>query len=255
MNEQKRAEYKQRFLGLVGQSDQKLDEKLSGRLKYCPRCLQLLSFEGISVIQKISHENTKELGLVGIAVNVISGIISAGLKRQVAFVGTDSFHATTFDLINHGEHAQKLADADFVYDQVRTDVEKASLAFMRACKPLAETITIAGLGMFCSQVPKLDLSISQDVLSKFQTFRRELHCYLCDKVRGYSTVRGQDWDRQLSGHITLGYFVNPLQECEIDVLLDFLRDFNQKFAPIEFQLTQGEVTRFTDMDHYEVIQD
>jgi hypothetical protein len=254
MNNEKRIEYKQRFLDLVGLSDQELDKKLSGRQKYCPRCLQPLPFEGLSVVHNISHEDAKKLGLTGMIESVILDMSIAGLEQKVAFVSTDSFHATTFDLINHGEHSQTLAGADFVYEQVRADVEKAALAFMSECAPLVETITIAGLGMFCPQVLKLDLSISQDVLNRFQIFRRKLHVYLCDKVNGYSTVRERDWDSKLSGHLTFGYFVNPLQEREIEALLDCLIDFNQRFTPIEFQLTQGEVTRFSDMDHYEVVQ-
>jgi hypothetical protein len=254
MKNEKCAEYKKRFLNLVGLSDMELDKNLSGRQKYCARSLQPLPFEGISVIHNISHEDANKLGLAGMAEGVVSGINTAGLEGKVAFVSRDSFHATTFDLINQSEHQQKLVGAGFTYEQVRADVEKASLAFMRECMPLAETVTIAGLGMFCPQVLKLDLSISQDVLNRFQTFRRELHGYLCDKVRGYPTVRERDWDRKLSGHITFGYFVNPLQEPEVDRLLDFLRDFNQRFTAIKFQLTQGEVTRFIDMDHYKVVQ-
>ena len=168
---EKRAEYKQRFLDLVGLSDQEMGKKLPGRQKYCPRCLQPLPFEGISVIHNISHEDANELGLAGMADSVVSDMSSAGLERKVALVSTDSFHATTFDLINHGEHEQKLADAGFAYEQVRADVEKAAGAFMRECTPLAETITIAGLGMFWPVSLKLDLSISQDVLNRFQTFR------------------------------------------------------------------------------------
>jgi len=254
MNNEKRIEYKQGFLDLIGLSDQELDKKLPGRQKYCPRCLQPLPFEGLSVIHNISHEDAKKLGLTEMIKNVILDMSIAGLKQKVAFVSTDSFHATTFDLINYGEHAQTLADAGFVYAQVRADVEKATLAFMRGCAPLVETITIAGLGMFCPRVLKLDLSISQDVLDKFQNFRRKLHIYLCNKLNGYSTVRKRDWDSKLSGHLTFGYFVIALQEREIEALLDCLGDFNQRFTPIEFQLTQGEVTRFSDMDHYEVVQ-
>ncbi len=37
-------------------------------------------------------------------------------------------------------------------------------------------------------------------------------------------------------------------------MLDFVDEFNAGFSPIEFVLTQGEVTRFTDMDTYRVIQ-
>ena len=255
MNNEKRAEYRQRFLDLMGLSDQELDKKLHGRQKYCPRCLQALPFEGISVIHNISHPDANELGLARMAGSVISGMTSAGSEGKVAFVSTDSFHATTFDLINYVEDAQKFTGTPFDYKQVRADVEKAALSFMREeCTPLTGIITIAGLGMFCPKVLKLDLCISEEVLNKFQDFRRALHGYLCDQVCGYSTVRKRDWDGELAGHITFGYFVNPLEEREIDALLDYLRDFKQGFTPIEFQLTQGEVTRFSDMDHYEVVQ-
>ncbi len=254
MNQEKRGEYKQQFLNLVGLSDPELDKELSGRQKYCPRSLQPLPFEGISVIHNISREDSNQLGLLGLAESVVSDMSIAGLDRKIAFVSPDSFHATTFDLINRGEHEQQLLDAGFVYEQVRADVEKAALAFMRDCMPISEIITIGGLGISCPQVLKLDLSLSREILNRFQAFRRELHGYLCDKVSGYSSVREQNWDRILNGHITLGYFVNSLQEREVDALLDFLSDFNRRFTPIEFQLTQGEVTRFSDMDHYKAIQ-
>lgn len=90
-------------------------------------------------------------------------------------------------------------------------------------------------------------------IKRFRTFRQKLHAYLGASVRGYSVVREPAWDRKLSAHITFGYFVNPLQDSEIDVLLDFVTEFNQGVEALHFPLSQGEVTLFRDMDHYEVI--
>jgi hypothetical protein len=47
--------------------------------------------------------------------------------------------------------------------------------------------------------------------------------------------------------------VNPMTKSEIDTFLDILKKFNDHFEPIEFELTQGEVTAFYDMDHYSVV--
>ncbi len=253
MTQDKYDEYRQKFRSLLDLSDKALDKALPGRKKYCPRRLRPLPFEGISVIHNIDHERATDLGLARMAESIVSTMKDAKLGQKIAFVSTKSFHATTFDLINHGGHAEKLQNAGFAYEQVRASVEKEALAFMKQCAPMQETIAIAGLGMFCPRVLKLDLHINADVLTRFQAFRRELHAHLCDNVSGYPTVRERDWDRDLSAHITFGYFVNPLQEPEIACFLDILRNFNQGFSPIEFQLTQGEVTRFTDMDHYEAI--
>ena len=48
--------YRQKFRDLLDLSDKALDKALSGRKKYCPRCLRPLPFEGISVIHNIDHE-------------------------------------------------------------------------------------------------------------------------------------------------------------------------------------------------------
>jgi hypothetical protein len=63
-------------------------------------------------------------------------------------------------------------------------------------------------------------------------------------------VRPPEWDRLLSPHLTIGYVVQPFAEDEIETFLQAIREFNEAFEPIVFELTQGEVTAFLDMDHY-----
>jgi hypothetical protein len=76
---------------------------------------------------------------------------------------------------------------------------------------------------------------------------------LSESVKGYSLIRSPDWNAELAGHITFGYVVNPIMKSEIDTFLDILNKFNDHFKPIEFELTQGEVTAFSDMNHYSVV--
>jgi hypothetical protein len=232
-----------------------LDEKLPGREKYCPRCLQPLPFEGISVIHNIDSETADELGLSSMVEALISAVDDTGLGQKIAFVSTESFHITTFDLVNHKEHAAELAEKGYEYSQVRADVETAAINFINHYPRLAGTVEISGLDMYCPRVLmlKLNLSIGDNVAERFQKFRLDIHRRLGENVNGYWTVRKKSWNDKLSGHITFGYVVNPLDEPDIKAFLDILKRFNDRFDPMKFELTQGEVTRFTDMDHYFVV--
>ena len=89
----------------------------------------------------------------------------------------------------------------------------------------------------------------------FKAFREKLQEYLLEKVgEGYKLVREKVGS--LSSHITLGYTMNSISEEEIEKFIDVLKGINEKFddngeyAEIEFDLTQGEVTQFKNMDCY-----
>jgi len=185
-----------------------------------------------------------------------SNIGSAGLGTKIAFVDTQSFHATTFDLINEPEHGPKVTKAGHSYPAVRQEVENASIQFLRdAGLAISAKVMVTGIGMFSPNVIKLNLRF-HDVVSKvFQAFRLGIHRYLLEHVTGYSAVRDADWNKKLSGHITFAYVIDRMTEQEIDTLINVLRDFNAQFKPITFQCTQGEVTAFVDMDHYAPIAD
>jgi hypothetical protein len=247
----------QRLTEIVEITDsQKLNALLSGRTKYHPDTLQVLPFEGISVIHNITPETANALGLSGTIKNLKFNLRQAHLDSKIAFVDTKSFHATTFDLINEVEHGKTLQVNGYDYQQVRNQVQQATLQFLAEMNlKLTATVNIVGVGMFCPSVLKLDLQFPEVVTKVFQAYRRALHEYLGERVgNAYALVRDSAWNRNLSGHITLGYVVKPLTVQEIDPFLRIIREFNERFIPIDFDLTQGEVTAFTDMDHYFVVR-
>lgn len=219
---------KQKFLRIARLSDEnELDEALPGRLKYDPRTLRALPFEGISVTHSIDPETANAVRLSPMANEIISRLKDADLGTKVAFVSRESFHATTFDLINEKEHSQKLARAGYDYATVRRCLEAATIRFLdKSGLRLAATVRITGIGMFCPKVLKLDLQFHEVVSKAFQTFRLGLHRYLVENVAGYSAIRPPDWNKKLAGHITFGYVVNPMAEQEVDSFLAILREFN-----------------------------
>jgi hypothetical protein len=227
-----------------------IDEKLPGRRKYNPETLKALPFAGISVIHNIHPAEVISLGLRSIFDRLRALIHTTGLVSKLAFVSSESLHATTFDLINEDDHARKLSDAGFAYQEVRDEVEQASMAFLRDRNlHITSQVSIVRIGLFSQGVVKLDLDLSK-VAIEFQAYRRELNAYLYENVPGYCHVRSKDWNEELRGHITLAYIVNPLTDTETDLFIAILRDINATFQPVEFCLTPGEVTAFTDMDHY-----
>lgn len=232
-----------------------LDKAWLGRSRYDPETLKPLPFPGISVIHNIDDTTALELELSPMAKGFKQSLINAGIGNKFAFVSLNSFHATTFDLINEVEHSEKLIKQEFEYLSIRPNVEKAAINFLRdrKLKISAKTI-IEGIGMFAKNgVVKLNLGLDDSVKNIFQTYRVELNKYLVEEVAGYSVIRNDDWNQTLSGHITFGYIVNSLTDEEIEIYLERLKTFNDGFKPISFELTQGEVTQFTDMDNYTVV--
>ncbi len=244
--------WKTKLMAVSAVSDPaKLDLKLPGRSKYAPSTLAPLPFEGISVIHNIDVQMAGTIGLSQMANELKLKIAGAGLTKKIAFVDTHSFHVTTFDLLNEPEHGEKITTAGRSYPVVRQAVEEAAAQFLHDVKlQLVATVKITGIGMFSPNVVKLNLRFHDVVTKVFQTFRLELHRYLLENVEGYSVVRGENWNSSLAGHITFAYIIDSMAEKQIDALIDVLKEFNERFEPIEFECTQGEVTAFSDMDHY-----
>jgi len=248
-------EYRKKLIAISHLTNPKeLDKELPGRFKYYPETLQPLPFEGISLIHNIEKPKARELQLSQIAQGFKCDLQNAGIVNRIAFVSLDSFHATTFDLINYGEHREILAANGYDYTTVRMAVEKEAIKFADEIGPkLLAKAKIESIGMFAPAVVKLNLTFHKVVEDIFQVYRTKLNNYLIDNVNGYLVVRKASWDQKLSGHITLGYVVSPMNEVEIDGFLEVMKKFNEEFNPIQFDLTQGEVTRFTDMDNYSVV--
>jgi hypothetical protein len=158
-------------------------------------------------------------------------------------------------LINEGSHGKTLQENGYDYQTVRNQVQQATLQFLDEMNlKLVATVSIVGVGMFCPNMLKLYLQFPEFVTKVFQVYRRAIHEYLGKQVGdAYALVREPLWNDNLAGHITLGYVVKPMSHVEIDRLLGILQEFHKRFIPIEFELTQGEVTAFTDMDHYSVV--
>jgi hypothetical protein len=243
------------FRNLLDPADGELLERLPGRQKYCSACLRPLPFDGVSVTHAIGHRNAQESGLLAVYERVASRMTTAGLSRMIAWVSTRSFHVTTFDLVNRAEHSARLRDAGYEYGKVKAAVTGAAVAFVRGSMPLDETATGAGVEAVCPQFLKVRLALNDDALARIQAFRRRLNEYLCENAVGYSIIRNRSWDPALSAHITLGYFVNPLQEGEVEALLSCLQDLNHNLPALRFRLTLGQVMRFADMDHYRAYQE
>ncbi|KPA11737.1 hypothetical protein MHK_008088 [Candidatus Magnetomorum sp. HK-1] len=248
--------FQKKLVEISNLAEEELDKILSdGRKKYHyhHQILEALPFEGISVIHNIERSKAEELGLHQIADKFKCEVENSMLKK-VAFVNLDSFHATTFDLINEEDHSKLLIQAGYNYPDVRIKVKKSAMTFMdKICPKISAKVTIEGIGMFAPKVVKLNLRFHNVVKDVFQAYRIGLNSYLIDNVKEYSVIRDNNWDKTLAGHITLGYVVNSMTENQVDIFLDIMRKCNEVFQPISFNLTQGEVTEFTDMDHYSVI--
>ena len=248
-------ECREKFLRISGLTDKaELDKALPGRLKYDPGIRAPLPFEGISVIHNIDAATADKLKLSMMVNQIISEVHDANLHSKVAFVNTETFHATTFDLINEKKHSEKLKNEGYDYSTVRQGVEKATIRFLNdiGLKLIAK-VKITGIGMFCPKVLKLDIRFHEVVSKAFQAYRLGLNRYLVNNVNGYFVIRGPDWKKKLAGHITFGYIVNSMTAPEIDRFLGILKNFNEKFESIEFELTEGEVTAFSDMNHYSAV--
>ncbi len=257
---------------LPGIRDKKYDSdsfnRITGHYKALP-------FEGISVIHNISTDEAKEMKLSVMALEFKRRLKAARLERLFAFVDLDSFHATTFDLINEPETKANFENSKLnpagaehhKYIKVRQDIEKATFAFLRdgdgkgyVVPNLNAKVRIEGVGMFAPGVVKLTLKIvNEDDFKAFQEYRRKLQAYLEENVIGYKNfVRQEVGDP--AAHLTFGYTMKNLSEEEIVAYISVLEGINEdfseggKFSGIEFNMTQGEVTAFSDMDHFKAVK-
>jgi hypothetical protein len=179
---------------------------------------------------------------------------AVGLDEYIAFVDANFVHATTFDLINKGDHEAELSRHGKNYEDVRRAVEKAATDWLKETNlALSAPVQIVRVGMFAPSVLKLDLQFHPSVGDIFQAFRLALHKRL-GEVDGYSYVRAPEWNRALSAHLTVGYVVKAFDQKQIDTFIAVLKKFNESFQPISFELTQGEVTEFRNMDDYRPVR-
>jgi len=245
---------KEKLLLLIGMAEAELDEALPGRAKYDARTLAPKPFRGASVIHNFPGDMVEKLGLLAVANKIVSDIRAVCPQGAIAFVDRSSYHATTFDLTNAPDHAEKLSRAGYEYAAVRDAVIGASMDFVQAHRA-ATPASVTGIGMFSSAgLLKLNVHIPERGMEGLQRFRDELHVYL-GKVNGYyEGIRKRTWNSGLRAHITLGYIVNAFDSiAQVDHFVETMRDLNDTFVAIPFDLTQGEVTRFSDMDEYEVV--
>jgi hypothetical protein len=173
------------------------------------------------------------------------------LAEKFAFVKVDSFHMTTFDLINEPEFSEKGLTG---YAELANRVRDYTVDWLREHhKDLRGTARINGTGLFAGNgILKLDVEFDSETAAAFTAFRSDLHAHLCAtcKEYGYAAWREEGWAKGLSAHITLAYLVKPLVPVEADSLVAALRDFNDCFAGLELTFTRGDVMTFDDMDCY-----
>ena len=251
------------FYNLIGITKDALNKILPGLKghKYHPE-IGVLPFEGISVIHNIEKEAAEEMHLSKMAKDFKKALKEAGLEKLFAFVDLESFHATIFDLVN--EPGTKIAFANpeknpkkLNYMDVRNKIESETKKFLdNYPEKLSAKVKISGVGMFGAAVVKMNLKFLDDT-KEFTAFREALHKHLVENVDGYKIiVRNKKSVGKLAGHITIGYTMTNLSEDEIAKYVQLLRKFNDKFkdggefAGLEFELTQGEITQFVDMNHY-----
>ena len=252
--------WRRKFAKLASTKDgANLDNALPGRLKYDPASHDAKKFDGISVIHSIDARKAGELGLTETFGRVRKAFEEAELSARIAFVDTKTVHATTFDLINRPDYQKQLhvvrGASDDRYQTVRDAVQTAAIGWLEEKGlNLRATARITGVGMFAPDVLKLDLAFDSGEMQEFQAYRLALHKHLCLEVPAYEKFRSAKWTGRLAAHITIGYFVEPLTEAEIDRLLVTVKQLNKRFEEIEFELSEGEVASFEDMDHYQPVR-
>jgi hypothetical protein len=225
------------------------DDRLPGRGKYDPQSFRPLPFVGLSLVQMLTDAASAELGLPETMEGVRRTLRDAGFESRFAFVTLSSLHVTIFDLINEPEHSGALSDGGFDYAEVRIGVERATQDWLTATGlRLGTSGTITGLATFPG-VLKLDVDLAPAEQELFETFRLALHRHL-ESVPGYSRIRVADWRPTWTPHITVAYQVHPVEEHEIDRLTATIAQINAAFVARRFEVNQGEVTRFDDMDTF-----
>lgn len=229
----------------ISTDSKRLDLLLSGRLKY-EKTGTAHPFEGISVIHNISHQTAVSLGLLDKAQQLTTRLTQCGLDGKIAFVSQKSFHITTFDLINKSDHSSR---PGVNYQSALDCIKRVSIQFLQNYN-LSAVATITGVSMFPPNVLKLDITLETTDKSKFKGFRLGLYDYLNNQDQAQYQLIRPSWNGGHSHHITLGYVIDAMTDVEIDQFLRVLKEFNEKFTPVPFTLTQGEVTGFSDMDHY-----
>ncbi len=258
----KRARKVEAFRDLIGLNEEELNAILQdGRNKYDPQTHQALPFRGYSVIRNIGRQEAEELHLSQSAKDLKGRLKAAGLERVVAFVCSNSFHATTFDLINEADYEEELKIGNKLgkhhYKEIETQVVAATRIFLRdkgtPFLPNPTHRAIRGIDTYAPKVlifkfEKLDPGIAKE----YEEYRQELHDFLTTRIgEGYTDFRSELKRKSLSPHLTVGYVVNRMDDDnEIQKFFEVLDDFNAQYQRVRFELSPGEVTRFHDMDTY-----
>lgn len=227
---------------------------LQGRRKY-RRTGAPLPYPGFSVIHDVDADLARKLGLHAAADGLAQRFERVGLAARFAFVSRESFHVTTFDLINKPEYEEK-APKGFRYEDVFAKVRDTAIEWLRKnYLDLRGRGRVVRVGMFPSDgVLKLDLEFDSGTAELFQIFRLEMHKRLCEQCGdAYTLFRASTWNRRLSAHITLAYLIEPLDKEDIEALIAQAQAVNDDFVPIDFSFSRGEAMAFSDMDHYTII--
>lgn len=226
---------------------------IQGRRKYLKTGWPL-PYPGFSVIHDIDSGLARGLGLSAIADRLANQFEQASLTERFAFVRRESFHVTTFDLINKPEYEEK-AQERFRYENVCEGVKATALEWLQKNYfDLSGRGHVVGVGMFPSNgILKLDLEFDSDTADLFQGFRLALHRHLCEQCgERYTLFRERDWNRPLAAHITVAYLIESLSRRDVDALIGQAKAANVDFRPIDFGLSRGELMAFSDMDHYTI---
>lgn len=222
-------------------------QALPGLEKYDADTLAPLPFDGASVIHM-----TPEPELIQIKEQIQNKFKTIEIADKVALVSSNSFHITTFDLMNRFDHEQKLIENKYKYEEVFTQITEETKAFINSGNVSIDSeIEILGVGVYGSIIIFKPV-MKPTLMDTFIRFRKELHQYLTEKIKGYSFAREANWQAKFSPHITLGYIVKPMNQSEIDDFINLIKNINQNFPAVKLKISEGDCTFFSDMDSYKL---
>lgn len=221
------------------------NQALPGLAKYDVNTLVPLPFDGVSVIHM-----TPEQDLIRIKNQIKDELKKNKIANKIALVDSNSFHITTFDLMNRFDHKKTLRENEYKYEEVFNKLIKETYLFINSKKmPINTNIEISGIAIYRGVII-LNPVIKPSLMNAFIIFRDELHQHLTRKVKGYSFVRKPNWQAKFNPHITLGYIINPMNQTEINDFINLIKKINKDFKKIKLEITEGDIVSFSDMNTY-----
>ena len=192
----------------------------------------------------------------------ISEILKEELALQkIAFVARPSVHSTTFEGLSR-ESLQRKTASGVIYPDLKEAVRKAMVEFIDQ-HPLVAEGKIAGLDVFGPRVLIFRIDLDNDTKDeegltaeqRYASWRQAFQHFLEERVPGYKEHVRNSIDDIFSyqPHITVGYFVDTLNEQQARSFLERVQDFNARFSPIPIQYNAGKVFQYNSTDEWQEV--